>query len=337
MKILFWLFAITFSLTSAQVNAADCNSGIYKLYMSTNGNDANEGTSNLPLASLNGVKNQVELDRPNCDVEIHIKKGLYRGQSVVWKYTNDHQITFTAADFGGQYDRPEFVSDGSSNAALWFDLQAKEGKWSNIQFRYIRVKGYWGGIRLFGNRDDKLNGWNGRNEILGMVFENIGGKYHSYNGRKGYAAINAFNSRENIIRNSHFINIENSSNCPGCMHGVYLAHYSSNNYVDRNVFRNISGNPVQNRDESNSNRYEYNTFERSGYVAQVQDWYCTGSECTKPGGECPSHSVLFANNTYGTLYNGVKQLKVWDKPGSDNYCGTLPAARIRTAYNTPSF
>lgn len=338
-----FILGIFFTLFTSMASAIHCENGVYKIYISPKGSDSNSGTKDNPLKTLNKVRAFVDWDQPLCEIEVHIEKGDYLGQQVLWTYTNGHRVTFTASEFGGSSDRPRFIGNNSNNT--WFTLKSAKGDWSNIHFRYIEISNYWGGIKLLGDRDNFRNGWNGRNEIYGMIFRKIGGKYNPTNNRKGYAAINTFNSRENTIRNNFFINIENDSVCKGCMHAVYLAHYSSNNKVDYNNFNTISGNPVQNRDMSNLNRIEFNTFSKAGVEAQVADWYCNASNCTKKVPhfsadgkiECPSHSLVFANNKYGTLYNGKKQELVWKKSGKDNHCGYLDAKRIRTANNIATF
>ncbi|WP_444909956.1 hypothetical protein [Microbulbifer sp. TRSA005] len=309
----------------------------FKIYISPLGSDFNEGlTNSYPIKTLSRAQDVLELYKPNQPVEIHINQGTYFSQSVVWTYTNGHSITFTPINF--TKDRPVF--DGGGNVDTWFTLRKSNSSASNLKFRYIKVQNYHTAMSFEGNRSHVSN-WNSENELYGMYFYRIGGKYTGFG--NSTAAVRFVNSRNNSIANTHFVDILNNPAGASAIHAIYFAHYSSNNEVLSNRFLRINGDPIKVRDESNYNYIADNRFYSSGRVAFYQGWYCNADVrgwnlddsnsdgCTKPSGECPSIGNEFRNNDLYGGYDGA--IKVFDVREVDNYCGTLSSPRLRTSGN----
>jgi len=299
----------------------------FKIYLSPAGNDSYEGLTNAyPIRTLSRAQEVLMSYDPNQPIEIHVNQGTYIWQSVVWTYTNGYSITFTPINFTN--DRPVFDGGGIDT---WFTLSKSNGSASNLKFRYIKVQNYNTAMSFEGNRNYVSN-WNSENELYGMYFYRIGGKYSYSN--YSTAAVRFKNSRNNSVANTHFVDILNNSAEASAIHAIYFAHYSSNNEVLRNRFLRVNGDPIKVRDESNYNYIADNRFYSSGKDAFYQGWYCnnsTRSDCTKVSGECPSIGNEFRNNDLYGGYSGA--INVFSLREEDNHCGPLPSPRLRTSGN----
>lgn len=300
----------------------------FKVYMSPSGDDANDGLSlSSPVLTIYRVQKVLLAHRPEVDVEVHISPGTYYDQKVAWIYTNGHKITFTPLGFTNV--RPVFDGNGDTH---WFKLDYAKGRHTNLHFRYIKIQNYNTAISFNGDRDNVASGWNGGNSIVGMYFYRIGG-LHSLGGAST-AAVRLVNSVQNHITNNHFVSVENTDQTASAIHAIYLAHYSSSNFIERNKFVGVNGDPVKVRDASDENVINDNRFYSSGHGSYFQDSYCEPHrpECTKPTPECPSIGNQFRNNElHGGYYGNVRVFRIL---GADDTCGALTEPRLRTSGNT---
>lgn len=283
----------------------------FTVYLDPAGDDAHGGLSLddavLTLARAQEIIIAAAADR---DVEVRIAQGTYFGQNVTWThYHPDHRIAFMPIDYedGDGIDdiagRPVFDGDG---AGVLLTLDVAAGEETHLEFYYLEIQHYLHyGVYFRGDRLDPESGWNGGNRIFGVNFTEIGSLHVP--GDEGYGAIDLVNSRNNDIRNNHFVAVENHAQKAGLMHGVYIAHHSAGNQIRGNQFTDISGDPLRVRDDSNANIIEGNTFSNTGSVAFYSDWYCdpdANPNCTKPGGECPSWENEFRDNELHCGYGG---------------------------------
>jgi hypothetical protein len=304
-----------------------------KLFISTLGSDDNSGKSykEAVLTLYRVHKILMEL-KPKSDVEIYIDTGVYIGQQVNWSFVNGKKITITG--FAKNNKRPIFNGIGKET---WFRLDFRNGKNTNLNFRFLEIINYNLGVGLTGDRDNPKKGWNGGNVFYKMSFKNIGSKF-SVKKNVGYSAINLVNSRENKIINCVFENIENieKNGEEGLIHALYFAHYSSNNLVKDCSFLNVSGDPIRVRDESNYNRIIRNFFKNAGITAFFSEWYCssetTTRNCTKKSGECSSLGNLFLKNKCNNGYAG-KKIDLIKLYGNDSLCGKTNFVRLKYSKN----
>lgn len=287
----------------------------FQVFVATTGNDANDGlTREKSVKTLKRAHDIVASAKPNRKVEVRIAQGTYTGQSMTWKYYHPtYEIALMPVDYnGGGIDsiagRPVF--DGRHNGQVannLVTLNAQDGRATNVSFLYLQIQGYLlHGIVLFGDRDDLSKGWNGGNRVYGCYFTEIGNLVNE--GNYGYGAIDLVNSRGNEIRNNHFVDVANRPGWAANMHGVYLAHGSSENVIRSNKFKRISGDPIRVRDGSNSNQVIGNAFEETGSHGYISDWWCDKSQnpnCSKESGECPSWRNEFRDNELRCGYNGT--------------------------------
>jgi hypothetical protein len=305
--------------------ACACAAGPFVVYVSKSGNEANFGEDLAhAVPTLKRAHDVVRDSAPPCDVEVRIDQtaGTYVGQTVSWTYTNpNHTIKLMPANYkdgdgiGDIGSRPVF--DGSCQQKFLLDLVAKGGKATNFQVIYLWIQNYQTyGIRFAGNQDDFASGWNGSNYVFGCYFWRIGTMFcpgagkcdpaHGFNDC-GYGALDLVNSRQNIVRNNWFVKNENNpadSSKVAYMHGVYMAHGSSDNQIDHNQFQTVSGDPIKVRDGCDRNRVEQNTFTRTGVSADFVDSWCDPQKdtCTKSTQECPSWQNVFQGNTRHASY-----------------------------------
>lgn len=320
----------------------------FQVFVDTAGDDGNDGSSpSNAVLTLERVHAILEAEAPDRDVEVRIAQGTYTGQSVTWTYYHpDHAISFLPIDYqpgggiGSIAGRPVF--DGEGAGAL-LTLDAADGRPTNLAFIYLQIERYRVfGLHFRGNRNDFDQGWNGGNRVFGCVITHVGNLANA--GDPGYGGLDLVNSRDNEIRNNHFLHVENASGSGGLMHALYLAHGSSQNDIRANRFVGISGDPVRLRDGSNHNQVVDNVLETAGSVAFISDWWCdkdANPNCTKPSGECPSWENAFRDNELhcgydgGTIatfhyFQGEDYVPAWcvDHGAADGW------ARIRTSGNT---
>lgn len=292
----------------AAPDAGTLCSAIY--YLDSAGDDAFDGSSPaLAVATLDRVHGLVTQDDPTCDVEIRINQGTYLGQTVIWTwYRPGVSVKLMPIDYqGGGIDsiagRPVFDGQGAS---YFFRLAVTSGAYTNLELLYLQVEHYVAyAVHFAGNRNDFAQGWNGGNRIFGCLFQDLGNLVNG--GGTGYAGVDLVNSRENVIRNNHFMRLENSTSA-ALIHGIYLAHGSSSNTIESNRFDTCSGDPIRARDDSSHNVIRSNRFYDTGVVAYYSDWWCDMSSnpnCTKAGGECPSWENEFRNNELHCGYGGA--------------------------------
>jgi Right handed beta helix region len=284
--------------------------GPFVVYVDPSGDDANVGaTPAQSVLTLTRVQEILEAASPDTDVEVRIAQGTYAGQSVTWTYYHPlHEIAFMPIDYQGGgissiAGRPVFDGEGSN---VLLALDASDGQPTNLSFIYLQIQGYRQfGLLFRGNRNDFDQGWNGSNRVFGCLLTDIGNLANPGDG--GYGGLDLVNSRGNVIRNNHFVDVENASGAQGLMHAVYLAHGSSENEIRSNRFVGVSGDPIRVRDGSNRNEVTDNVFEDTGSVAFISDWWCdmdANPACTKPSGECPSWESAFRDNELHCGYDG---------------------------------
>lgn len=284
----------------------------FVLYMSPVGSDSNTGLSaSSPLKTLTKVHARLKQLKPVIDTDIEIRVKFipntpYQNQTVKWKHVStQYHISFMPQDYqygegySGIAGRPEFNGNGTDD--WFFDLQSSSGR-SNVRFYYLKVSNYtYGGIRFYGSRKNvpAYPDWNGYNSVYGCYFYALGNKkYPGLN--MGYAAIDFVNSDHNIVRNNHFVKLENKTADASHIHGVYLAHNSSDNLIQKNKFYKITGDAVRVRNYSNRNDIQQNRILRSGIRAH----YSTYRNSTN--GECRSWENRFRYNTVSCGYNGQR-------------------------------
>lgn len=348
------LLALTAFLLVPRAEAAE---GPFVVYVSTTGDDANDGlTPETAIASLQRAETVIADTAPTTNVEVRIEQGTYESGSLAWDtYVPGHTISFLPVDYnyegvippGG---RPVFQPP-AGHANYWFYAKLPTGHPGGdmgLRFYYLEVTGYGqGGLAFVGNtevvgdlqRPSGL-GLNG-NTVYGMKFRNLGSTYNP-DVEYGFGGVTGKNSSGNQIVNNHFVHLENEAPSEAGIHGIYLAHGSSNNYVKSNYFEWISGNPMRVRNDSNDNNIRDNTFKRTGLGSYYSDWSC-GTKCSEENNgqafECASHGNLFR---YNDLYSGYlgTQINVFGfSPGDASYEGPVPECsnegqpRVTTASN----
>jgi hypothetical protein len=309
-----------------------------QVYMDPSGDDENDGESSeqavLSLARVNAILTQLQPRRP---VEVVIGLGSYVGQRVNWTYIMpNHGITFTRPE--GLVGRPIF--DGCRNdeclGGTWFQIQSSTGEPTRLSFLHLRIQNYGTAMSFNGNRND-AGASNGGNRVYGCYFSRIG-NISNPELNPSTAVIRFVNSDDNIVANSHFVDVINTRSS-GLLHSLYIAHMSDRNRIERNRFVRNSGDPVRLRDFSNDNIINDNRFIQSGIEAGYTDWYCdhdARDDCTKPEPECPSWNNQFRNNELDGDYL-CGQLGTFHYFQGEQTTGCTPptpeARRLRTSNN----
>lgn len=337
------------------------------------GSDANDGlTPETAVASLPRVHEVLRANDPTTDVEVRIEQGTYVAKSFSgWRfYIPGHTISFMPIDYVPGEGLPDGGLPVFQNAkcgdvycdGFWLQPRLPTdpndpmygGGDSNLQFYYLRVEYFSaGGVSVYGDSERdvedetynpplRVRGSEGlnNNKFFGMQFRRLGSKWSG--GDWGYGGIVLTNSSNNLIENSHFVNIENANPYAGHIHGLYITHFSSNNKVVRNKFSYISGYVVKSRNQSNFNTIEYNNISRAGRASYYRGEFCD-KQCAIDNDmarQCASvHDRFFYNEVHGG-YNGG-HISNWSlSPEGLRYAGVAPCSipegeqRVYTGGNT---
>jgi hypothetical protein len=295
------IFSLTFGFKAAA--AASQN-----IYLSFSGNDNNDGlTAKKSVASLQRalyVANSLSLN--NLDkVKILVGEGVYLKQSAVTQGLSDGGV-LEIRPLDANKPRPKF--DGGGVGDTWLRIKIARGFPSKIGVYGLEIVNFETAISIDGSRNDK-NMWNGENIIRNNIFMNIG-QIARDGAKPSTAAIRLVNSDRNIIFRNKFINIRNSERC-SLLHAIYVAHDSTDNVIESNIFDSGCGDAIRFRDSSHRNIVKDNTFRDAWDKAPVSDWYCDGGnreDCTKSAGECPSlNNVVDSNKISTRRGNSVPQ------------------------------
>ena len=269
--------------SSSQLFAAD-------VYLSPNGDDANDGASpSRPVATLPYAVQLAQnyFRRDEHDVRILVQTGTYIAQSAV---INIDKGVGKLSIIGASTEPSSFpVFEGGGNTSTWLTLKSSKGVDTGLTIQGLQIRNYFTAISLEGNRDDpRLN--NSGTVIHRNIFKNIGSISSIDANHDSTAAIRLVNSQANLIENNYFQSIRNKKAC-GALHSIYAAHFSSGNQIFNNTFDDVCGSTIKLRDRSGDNVIQNNRFSHLENVPAIEEWFCdmaARKDCTKKLGECPS-------------------------------------------------
>ena len=180
-----------------------------------------------------------------------------------------------------------------------------------MTIRGMTVQNYWSGLVVKGSQHDAAK-WNGGNVIEGMTFTAIGQSRPEQ--KPAFSVITLQRSRDNVVRNNTFLRVGNSVACGG-FHAIYMAHASSGNRIEGNVFQGGCGDVIKLRDASSGNRIIRNRFvdQRD---APVVDSYCDMGRMTEcKVQECPSSGNVISDNIFVNSPDKVRAVHRATVPG----------------------
>ncbi len=319
---------------------------VFTVYVSPTGVDTNNGlTEKTPILTLTRAEYVIKKSATKANVEVRIKKGTYNDQSTTWDYyIKGRTISFMPSDYQVGKDlssidkRPVFNGKGKG---IFFKAKSDVSINSNLRFYYLEVTKYSSGIGINGGtksvnglRRGAHNGIN-NNTFRGMYFRELGSKYTP---KEGFGGIDLVNSNNNVIYKNTFENLVNTGDSleESHIHGVYAAHESTGNEITQNTFNNISGYPVNFRNDSNDNNISDNSFTRTRFAAYGEWFADTGSPK-----ECASHNNRLSNNKLGKTNSGgnllsfrlVISLNNQNYAGSHKDCGNKGQPRVISKNN----
>lgn len=268
------------------------------VFLAADGSDLHDGaTMERPVATLGRVQ-QIIAKLPPEDFLVSIGPGTYAAQSVNWQYSMpNHTIRFVGAS--GQ----QSIFDGQRKGLTFFKLRSAKGEATNLSFEGLVIVRYVTAISLVGDRED-FRRFNAKNSIIDNHFIDVGGTGFEPMGYST-AVVSLVNSDENLITGNTFKGMV-GTRCKH-LHGVYLAHDSSRNRIENNLFQDGCGDAVRLRDASNDNIIRSNIFRKVGDKAGVSEWFCSRglSDCTKKTPECPPLANLVEGNRVEGDQNGA--------------------------------
>ncbi|MCO5141664.1 MAG: hypothetical protein M9962_01080 [Oligoflexia bacterium] len=281
----------------------------YRIYVSADGSDTKNGsTASSAVKTLTKAHSLIKNAAPvNRHVEVRIlnrdKGGAtarFHQQEVVWTYTvPGYEVRIMANDTGS---RPIFdgCDDRKQNCSKkpFFKFVPRYENAGGIVINNIRIVRYSAAINI-GSSDAPYH--TRGNSITNVDFNEIGNAHDPDNMGPAYSAVTLLDSSKNTIKDCTFTNIVNkiTSKTPlkdehkddsvedlmRLIHGIYLAHGSSNNTIQYNKFARISGHAIKLRNKSNNNIISTNIFikitQASGSkgIGAIQEWFSKGVEC----------------------------------------------------------
>jgi hypothetical protein len=324
-------------------------SSTYYVYMSPIGNDGGNGSIFSPLATLYGVQLFLQRNHYPGDVVVRARsdQGMYLNLLTTWTYYNtNYNITFES------YPDSLYAIFHMENSLYanspFFNLTVSSGLPTNIHFRKWSVSNYtYGGIWFTGIANDESK-WNGYNSITDCIFKNIG-NIREPNARMCYGVVNLVNTRYNMIKNCSFFDCANlnvglfpqpltsepdtsllpldDTKLP--IIAVYIAFHSVNNTITQNSFRDIKGDGIRIKDESNDNTISYNHAVKTGWTGFCTMWYCHPVDCNNTMPECPSYNNwLYSNRVDGNWMCGPARMFKDMRPEEKAGC-TIPQGAKR--------
>jgi hypothetical protein len=301
------------SATTLCAGLTTCN-----LWVSSSGDDSSDGRSEAsPLRTLqraNDLLCQQTLLR-RCagigkTVKVTIAAGTYPYATTVWSYSDPTHAT--------QIIGQDVVMDGRYSTDFGLHISPRNLR-SNIQVFYIKWTRYLRGGMTIGVGD--------HNRIYKNTFYRIGSYYSKQPEAVAYAGIYLYDSADNSIERSVFVDILNTGAGYSHEHGVYIFR-STYNQVTGSTFSNVGGDPIRVRDASNHTTVSGNTFTNSGSNGYIGDWRCLNSaDTTCPDGD---ESLSWNNSFKDNVLNGPHP---WHWAGfTARYCydlrGSCPSQRI---------
>jgi hypothetical protein len=305
------------------------------IYVSPTGDDANPGSQALPVATLAGAQAKISPDY-TTDHLILVRGGEYRGQSVEWtRVSSTARIRIEA--FPGEtpvFDGRDAGSPGGNKPHFFF-LSPVNGTTpvaTNVVVKGLTIKYYvqtgfslgqtpldGGGeaagvaqkcTTLVDNTLTHIGSLHGdcvtpsSGPSAGVLVINrpacVTGPSDNYGcSCIGYGAIDLMHSGSNSFKDNKIIKAENLSAKVGLIHAFYVAYKSSNNLIENNYVREISGTPFKFRDASSNNTAIGNYADRAGRSAFFSD----SPELSK--GETYSANNHLAGNVLTFSYNGA--------------------------------
>ncbi len=266
------------------------------IFLDPRGSDSFDGLSwQTPVASLQEAIRIAELvaDKDVSRIRIAVVSGEFLGQAAKAR-GNIAGLEIAVIQADPTRPRPRF--NGDRHGGTWLDIRSATGKRTNYTISGLEITNYETAINFAGDRDHRERS-NGGNEIRNNVFVNIG-QIARAGAPPSTAVIRLVNSDDNVIAQNRFIHIVNLEGCAH-LHSIYVAHNSTGNVIEDNVFEDSCGDAVRFRDGSHSNLVRGNTFIDAWAKAPVSDWYCDRerrADCTKTTPECPSMNNILDSN-----------------------------------------
>lgn len=263
------------------------------IYVSPAGIDTRKGSSDVDaVASIQRAVSLAERVPLGTErVKIFLLPGVYLAQRFEAAGHPDQVAILITSGGGGRA-----VFDGNGHGGTWMILKSGNGHPANITIDDVDVRNYMTAISVTGDRDNSAR-WAGGLTIRNSRFSDIG-DIARIGAKPSPAAIRLVNADHNVIAGNEFTRIRNNKSCV-LLHAIYVAHGSTDNLIEDNVFSDSCGDAIRFRDASDNNVVRNNSFIDAWARSPVSDWFCNKDrrdDCTKVSGECPSLNNLLEGN-----------------------------------------
>jgi parallel beta-helix repeat protein len=263
------------------------------IYVNPTGNDARKGSSEVDaVATIQRAMKLAEAVPQGTErVKIFLLPGVYLAQRFETAGHPDQVPMLITSGGGGRA-----VFDGNGDGVTWMILRPGRGHSANITIDGVDVRNYVNAINVTGDRDNSAR-WAGGLEIRNNKFSHIG-NIARIGAKPSTAVIRLVNADHNVIAGNEFTHFRYNKSC-ALLHAIYVAHDSTDNLIEGNLFSDACGDAIRFRDGSDNNVVRNNSFIDAWARNPVSDWFCNKDrrgDCTKVTKECPSLNNLIEGN-----------------------------------------
>jgi len=277
-----------------------------EVFLSPGGDDpSGTGALDRPVRSLLAAQTVAQaLYAGQREIVIHVLAGTYLRSEIRWDWFPNTLEGLTIE--GAGKDLSTF--DGEFRQATWGVFKAETGRPTHISIKHIHITRYWSAIVLEGNRTDATKG-NSYNTIEDNLFDQIGQQVRDQ--KESFGVIGFTRSSNNIVMSNIFSNFSDIDKCGP--RALYIAHGSSGNIIESNVFTGGCGSVIKFRDGSDDNVVRHNIFRDSPDHGLLTDAYCDKrkkpDECAVQ--ECPSYGNKMSDNRVEASHPVRLTLTIW--------------------------
>lgn len=248
---------VSLSLTASPA-AAESGDQPLIIHVAPDGADANDGTADAPIASINRANEIATESATTGRIEVRLAPGTYELRNQKWTYPDASSLTFVAPDgvatFTGNNNHQDYL--------LRIEL-SERGR--NITLDGLSFRNATNGLRIM-HADNVM--------LKRATFSEIGNAYGGDG--VGYAALQFQHVDGVRVLSPVFTDIINIRNI-GSVHAVYIANDADNVRILQPEIRRVTGDPLRFRNGSDGFQVIGGFTEDAGMFSAFSEFFNTTS------------------------------------------------------------
>lgn len=228
------------------------------IHVAPDGSDANSGTADAPIASINRANQIATEAAATGDIEVRLQPGTYELRNQKWTYPSAASVTFAArggvATFTGNNNHQDYL----------LRIEPTE-RARNITLDGLAFRNATNGLRVM--YADNV-------AIKRATFTEIGNAYGGDG--VGYAGLQFQHVDGARVFSPVFTDMVNSRNI-GSIHAVYIANDADNVTILKPEIRRVTGDPLRFRNGSDSFHIIGGSIEQAGMFSAFSEFFNTNS------------------------------------------------------------